>query len=48
MKPFNDIYENTNKHWNEIKKKVQNLKVKIKLLKKASNEVKLEMSNLGS
>jgi archaellum component FlaC len=31
-----------------MKKKVQNLKVEIKSLKKALNEVKLEMNNLGS
>ena len=45
---INEFCENTIEQWNEVTKTVQDMKIEIKLLKKAKTELKLKMKNLGS
>lgn len=47
-KSIHKIYENTNKLWNETKKTVQDMKVKINSIKEFKPEAQMEMKNLGS
>lgn len=42
-KSINEIYEHTIKQWNEIKKTIQDMKLKMKSLSKIQTDLKLEM-----
>lgn len=42
-KSINEIYEHTIKQWNEMKKTIQDMKLKMKSLSKIQTDLKLEM-----
>jgi hypothetical protein len=47
QKPLKELQENTIKQAKKMKKKIQDLKMKIETIKKSQRETTLELENLG-
>lgn len=47
IKSLKEMYENTNMHWKEMNKTIQDLKMDLEVIRKIQTETFLEMENLA-